>query len=44
MSPLNLNVCRMQSRRDMPVLKGMDERDTGRFFNVWLRGRTGELR
>jgi hypothetical protein len=34
MSPLNLNVCRMQSRRDIPVLKGLDERDAGRFFNV----------
>jgi hypothetical protein len=22
----------------MPVLKGMDERDTGRLFDVWLRG------
>jgi hypothetical protein len=38
MSLLNLSVCRMQSRRDAPVLKGMDERDTGRLFNARLRG------
>jgi hypothetical protein len=38
MSLLSLSVCRMQSRRDAPVLKGMDERDTGRLFDVWLRG------
>ena len=38
MSPLNLSVCRMQSRRDAPVLKGMGERDTGRLLDVWLRG------
>lgn len=38
MSPLNLSVCRMQSRCDALVLKGMSERDTGRLLDVWLRG------
>jgi hypothetical protein len=39
MISLSLSVCRMQSGCDMPVLKGTNERDTGRLFNVWLRGR-----